>query len=140
MSGAVEGVALLPCPFCGGDAFIRHVEAHDHTPMLKALLPQIEPAEDTYWPECGCGAVTDGCNSQSEAIAAWNTRTTPPARSYADGVEDAAKVADDLANAAASLQAALELHGVDAPVKNAQRETATTLAAAIRILSQEPQP
>lgn len=65
---------LLPCPFCGGEAFIRHVEAHDHTPMLKALLPQLEPAEDTYWPECGCGAAAEGGNSRSEAIAAWNTR------------------------------------------------------------------
>jgi hypothetical protein len=32
------------------------------------------------------------------AHEAWNTRTTLPARTYADGVEDAAKVADDAAD------------------------------------------
>ena len=50
----------------------------------------------------------------------------------AAGREEAAKVCDDLATTAASIQAALELVGSEAPTKAIQRETAETLAAAIR--------
>lgn len=83
MSGAVEGV-LLPCPFCGGtdgDLVETFTRATD-TLMIWAV-------------ECErCGAERASDASEHEAREFWNTRTTPPARSYADGVEDAAKVAE----------------------------------------------
>lgn len=66
---------LLPCPFCGGEAIVTHIEAHDHTPALKLVIPGIEPAEDTYWPECPtCGGAKSGSHSQEHAVKAWNTR------------------------------------------------------------------
>lgn len=67
---------LKPCPFCGGEAIVSHVEAHSHTPALKMLIPDIDDAEDTYWPECaGCGAQRPGRNTREDAIASWNTRS-----------------------------------------------------------------
>jgi len=70
---------LLPCPFCGGEAIITRVEAHDHTPALKAFIPDIEPAEDTHWPECpNCGAARSCSNSRGDAIKQWNTRHPAP--------------------------------------------------------------
>jgi len=75
MSGAVEGVALLPCPFCGGDGAIES-------------QPSYSQAANTHerhrgWcDECGYGL--EWHSYEADAIDAWNTRTTPPARSYAD--------------------------------------------------------
>jgi len=74
MSGAVEGVALLPCPYCDG------------------------PAVNVAGEYITCGSpVFISCAGRSVRadLEDWNTRTTPPARSYADGVEDAAKVAEE---------------------------------------------
>lgn len=66
---------LKPCPFCGGEPLISVVEAHDHTPMLKALIPDIEPAEETHWVECpGCGCCMAGKNKRADAVTAWNRR------------------------------------------------------------------
>jgi len=83
MSGAVEG-ALLPCPFCGGtdgDLVETFTRATD-TLMIWAV-------------ECErCGAERASDASEHEAREFWNTRTTPPARSYADGVEDAARIVE----------------------------------------------
>jgi hypothetical protein len=83
MSGAVEGVALLPCPnpWCEE---VEGVEASRHITTEK-------------WHVCCDDCMIEGpwADSYDLAIAAWNTRTTPPARSYADGVEDAAKVAEE---------------------------------------------
>jgi hypothetical protein len=81
MSRAVEGVALLPCPFCGGEASYQW------------------HASPECWIECQkCFAVgpNDENTTTDQHVAAWNTRTTPPARSYADGVEDAAKAVEAL--------------------------------------------
>jgi hypothetical protein len=88
MSGAVEGVALLPCPFCGGKASIYQNTKEDGT-------GNYDPG--FYFVRCDpCDLIHDKawCVPYTEAVTAWNTRNTPPARSYADGVEDAAKVAD----------------------------------------------
>lgn len=48
---------------------------------------------------CGCDFHGPAMASRDEAIAAWNTRATPPARSYADGVEDAARIVSQKAQA-----------------------------------------
>jgi hypothetical protein len=107
MSGAVEGVALLPCPnpWChshrGGPVVRPYVHGYTagYCRVRCPVCPQIGPEGKT----------------PAEAIAAWNTRTTPPARSYADddqvyakgrqdgyaagrshALDDAAKVAEDL--------------------------------------------
>lgn len=47
---------LLPCPFCGGEAFINC-------------------GHEFRWCECrDCGAEARTCNTEAEAIEAWNTR------------------------------------------------------------------
>jgi Lar family restriction alleviation protein len=114
MSGAVEGV-LLPCPFCGGtdgDLVETFTRATD-TLMIWAV-------------ECErCGAERASDASEYEAREFWNTRTTPPARSYADGVEDAAKAVEALRR--------------EVPYEYNKHPCSTTMrraAAAIRLLSQ----
>jgi hypothetical protein len=118
MSGAVEGVALLPCPnpWCEG---AEGVEASQHIVSGK-------------WHICCDDCMIEGpwADSYNLAIAAWNTRSTPPARSYADGVEDAAKVAEDLT------------FGIDIgewlvmTKKDVSARACHECAAAIRLLSQ----
>jgi hypothetical protein len=68
MSGAVEGVELLPCPFgCPYPAF--QWVAYGKNPMVT------------------CYGNKGGQHPPfTMTLRAWNTRTTPPARSYADGV------------------------------------------------------
>jgi len=126
MSGAVEGVALLPCP----------------NPWCESHADGALPNENDIWQHPGfapayrvqcsfClmeGPVKEG---EDEAIAAWNTRTTPPARSYADGVEDAAKVCDE--RAAGRTRMYEDNHAGINAFKAVEAEEA---AAAIRLLSQ----
>jgi hypothetical protein len=115
MSGAVEGVALLPCPFCGSAPSIE-TEKRCHAIMCLN-------------PDCG-EVMTRWLMSADEAVTAWNTRTTPPARSYADAIEDAAKVAEDLT------------FGIDIgewlvmTKKDVSARACHECAAAIRLLSQ----
>ena len=112
MSGAVEGVALLPCPFCASTetGLYRPTEAREgsgwHDWFVRCHQCHVESAE---------------YETESEAVTAWNTRTTPPARSYADGVRDAA----DLALADSRMYADPEVAG-----------SVYQLSAAIRLLSQ----
>ncbi|MET1083785.1 MAG: Lar family restriction alleviation protein [Burkholderiales bacterium] len=119
MSGAVEGVALLPCPFCGGEEL-----SHGFASGGGVYFGTVQCHAD------GCGAAFTMDSGEDEAVAAWNTRvgssdahlreriavlerenrnyaktmeiigqmpappvlTTPPARSYAD--EDVAQIID----------------------------------------------
>lgn len=61
---------LLPCPFCGGEAF-----------------PNIELTK--HWIECRECAAESGCyRTEAEAIAAWNTRTATTDAEFARGVHD----------------------------------------------------
>ncbi len=57
-------VALLPCPFCGGD---------------QATLGWFEGGDviDAHCGECGCR--TSACDTPEDAITTWNTRTPAPA-------------------------------------------------------------
>jgi hypothetical protein len=59
---------------------------------------------------------------------------TPPARSYADGVEDAAKLADASAETCVPLMNGL---GLSASVETGRYRAATEIAAVIRLLSQD---
>ena len=55
----IEEVALLPCPFCGGEAELTGYKAPE------------------FWVRCdkmGCKASTESFGSKDRAIAAWNTR------------------------------------------------------------------
>ena len=53
---------LLPCPLCGGKA-----------------IRTAPPVNYSYRVACkACRANTGGCKTQTEADAAWNTRTAPP--------------------------------------------------------------
>lgn len=53
---------LLPCPFCGGEAELRHVS-------------QLWEPRDNYWAACKCCHMSGKTyRTEAEAIAAWNTR------------------------------------------------------------------
>ena len=51
---------LLPCPFCGGNASIPESYPYHHL---------------VFCTSCGCK--TDICDTEAEAIAAWNCRIEP---------------------------------------------------------------
>lgn len=60
---------LLPCPFCGTD---------------KVAVCQSERTDPVFWVECiRCNAEAQPSADKAEAIAAWNTRTTPLAEALA---------------------------------------------------------
>jgi Lar family restriction alleviation protein len=60
-----ELMALLPCPFCGGEA---EVIWYDGFPCIRCK---------TY--DCGCGTGMHSSGGEAKAIAAWNRRTELPA-------------------------------------------------------------
>lgn len=59
---------LLPCPFCGAGAAV--------------VGGKFPPLGDRFGTECsGCGVWRDDrAHTKAEAIAAWNTRASPPER------------------------------------------------------------
>lgn len=120
---------------------IPHGEARDRAGMLHGLayvLRQIE-GTNSYTVHIGqCNSATSAIRMALNHFAREALATVAAANDegVAEAIEAAAKVCDDLASTAASIQAAIELSGGEAPIKNAQREAAETLAAAIRLLSQ----
>jgi len=58
---------LLPCPFCGGEyAQVRYMGGKWQEPSA---------FDSGYRGECcDCGAITAACDTEAEAIAAWNAR------------------------------------------------------------------
>ena len=53
---------LLPCPFCGGEAKIKHVT-------------QLWEPRNSYWAQCdNCRMSGKHFTTEAEAISAWNTR------------------------------------------------------------------
>jgi len=60
-----EQKELLPCPFCGSDEQVR----------TGAIWPEYTFARVGCW---RCGVFMEKAWTPEEAIAAWNTRTTPP--------------------------------------------------------------
>lgn len=70
-------VSLLPCPFCGGEAWLNDYEAKysDLPPTSRA-------------PQCrSCGASLGYLTTPAKAIAAWNRRPHAPVSRPGDGVE-----------------------------------------------------
>lgn len=60
--------ALEPCPFCGCEAAVSAGSNYS--------------GRDNFWIECaGCSAKSDTTDSLSEAIAAWNRRSSSAAAS-----------------------------------------------------------
>lgn len=59
----MSGATLLPCPFCGGEAVVRHDP------------PTSSVQDDEYRVECGdCGSAGRSCDEKERAISAWNNR------------------------------------------------------------------
>lgn len=66
MKERIEAIAdLLPCPFCGGEAFSDKINA-----------PHWKTGKETFWVECrSCVAMTVPEETEAAAIEKWNTRT-----------------------------------------------------------------
>ena len=66
---------LLPCPFCGGEA-VSTCDEDNHIHMITCNE---------------CGGSTDWCDSEEDAVSAWNTRTAAEsvraANARAEGLE-----------------------------------------------------
>ena len=62
---------LKPCPFCGGEAVIMHVEPRIH--IFAIFMPD---CRGSHFIKCtGCTCVLTSGNDREEAIAAWNKRS-----------------------------------------------------------------
>jgi len=60
-------VELLPCPFCGSQAYVSEDQSSDY---------------DVHWTwhvDCtGCGATIDFKSTKEQAVNAWNSRVNEP--------------------------------------------------------------
>lgn len=128
MSGAVEGVALLPDDEMVYQAlrFLFWAAGEGFSPINKDDGPD---PEDVFW-QYSLRTGDEDWETLAERYRA--SRTTPPARSYADGVEDSAKVAEKRFEFETS---GLPDRCFDIQVL-AQRNGGQIIAAAIRLLSQ----
>lgn len=137
MSGGVEGVALLPDDEMVYQSlrFLFWAAGEGFSPINKDDGPD---PEDVFWQY----SLRTGDEDWETLAERYRTsRTTPPARSYADGVEDAAKVADAIATG--KMAKSDELRASSDPIDveysvafHRQGSTGQQIAAAIRLLSQ----
>ncbi len=67
-----EAAALLPCPFCGGEAYLSEDASHSRAYFIGCNVEDC--FGEIHWEQ-----------TKAEAIAAWNRRATPT-------VQEAAKV------------------------------------------------
>ena len=72
MSGMDRLTELLPCPFCGGEADTMTPEADD---MRAATVMCM-----------GCYCTGKECETEAQAIAAWNRRASQAAPAPSDGL------------------------------------------------------
>ena len=75
MSGMDRLTELLPCPFCGGEADTMTPEADD---MRAATVMCM-----------GCYCTGKECETEAQAIAAWNRRASQAAPAPSDGLREA---------------------------------------------------
>ena len=77
-----EPIALLPCPFCGGEGENLSI-GYTGTCWVRCCVA-----------DCGCEGLV--CDGESDAINAWNTRAAPASEPVAweELVEDCAKIAE----------------------------------------------
>ena len=59
---------LLPCPFCGGKAFMQVIEPHKH---FIAELPDYGGGAFIECSKCTCAM---SCETEEKAIEVWNRR------------------------------------------------------------------
>lgn len=64
-----DKTTLLSCPFCGGEYVqVRYIGGKWQEPSA---------FDSGYRGECcDCGVITTACDTEAEAIAAWNTRAS----------------------------------------------------------------
>lgn len=87
---------LLPCPFCGDSEPV--VQPFPPEPMGLHMLADRRP----FYLHCeNCGADGPGCDTEVEAIAAWNTRNL--ATREAEATEVLKMTAEQLATCAVSM-------------------------------------
>lgn len=68
-----ERAELLPCPFCGGEAFMEEHPPHKHSDWLvKMGMPEYSAGSFTIeCVACECGMIHE---SRDGVVAAWNRR------------------------------------------------------------------
>ena len=80
MSGMDRLTELLPCPFCGGEADTMTPEADD---MRAATVMCM-----------GCYCTGKECETEAQAIAAWNRRASQAAPAPSDALREALEECD----------------------------------------------
>ena len=68
---------LLPCPFCGGEAELRHAERWEPYTDERGVYyaNRITVINEDFQAQCpGCGVLTKLFATAEEAIVAWNRR------------------------------------------------------------------
>lgn len=81
-----KAAALLPCPFCGGEAYLSNDASHSRAYFIGCNVDDC--FGEIHWGQ-----------TKAEAIAAWNRRATPT-------VQEAAKVLLDTPNTSDGFRAA----------------------------------
>lgn len=135
MSGAVEGVeSATPGPYIVADGtLVGSIAPVPHDLEISEWYDQTQNDGPDYRFVAETATGTDEGRANAKLIAdALNTITTPPARSYADAIEDAAKAIEEWEDWG-------QWYGMDRNNAVAQ-EVCKDAAAAIRLLSQEPKP
>ena len=81
--------ALMPCPFCGGEATMKDRRQYENTADKRGVYRAKMVEVFCMNPECGA-SLKGAKLSEKTIITAWNTRPTPPPNG---GVDEAVKLA-----------------------------------------------
>ena len=139
MSGAVEGVALQQVTKTDQHAALDHAMfaiEQGGADVRQALMEALHDADQEHG--LTYSLAFDTMRDFVWALVAdkFASRTTPPARSYADGVEDAAKVALKHAGILDLAQGHEDAEGQADRWYDGGKHSGHVIAAAIRLLSQ----
>jgi len=116
--------ALLPCPFCNGEAHIGTVTYS--RPLEDVTWDDGSPVLKTYYGHCAVCAVghrngiAGGYPTEQAAIAAWNRRT---GQAYADALLEALEAVTD------DLEAEIEARRGTVLARTTERDLASVKAA-----------